>query len=219
MKSKITFTVPAANVMDAAGCVLLGEFNDWNLDRGIYLEKQADGSMTAEVELTAGKDYQYRYLLSNGHWVNDDAEKITSAFSGFPVVNCIVQVKAIEQTVKAPVVKTKNKVLKTTPAAEKVKSAKAAAKVSKPKSAISKDDLTKLEGIGKKIESLLNKNEIYRYKQLSKTTVKRLKEILEAAGNRFGMHHPGTWPKQAKLADQGKWNELETLQLQLKGGK
>jgi hypothetical protein len=33
------------------------------------------------------------------------------------------------------------------------------------------------------------------------------------------MHNPGTWPKQAKLAADGKWEELETLQKQLKGGK
>jgi predicted flap endonuclease-1-like 5' DNA nuclease len=219
MKSKITFTLPAANVIGAAGCVLLGDFNDWNLDRGIYLEKQPDGSMTAVVELAAGKDYQYRYLLSNGRWVNDDAEKITSELSGFPVVNCIVHVPAIAQAVKAPVGKTTNSVLKTKPKADKIKPAKVASKTAKPKPQISKDDLTKVEGIGKKIESLLNKNEIYSFKQLSKATVKTLKEILDAAGNRFSMHQPGTWPKQAKLAVEGKWNELETLQQQLKGGK
>ena len=103
MTTKITFTLPAANIIGASECVLLGEFNNWNLEEGVYLKKQADGSMTAEVELTAGQDYQYRYLLSNGRWVNDDAEKITSEMSGYPVVNCIVRVPAIieaEKTVK-----------------------------------------------------------------------------------------------------------------------
>ena len=76
MTTKVTFTLPAANIIGADGCVLLGEFNNWNLDEAVYLEKQPDGSMMVEVELAAGRDYQYRYMLSNGRWVNDDAEKV-----------------------------------------------------------------------------------------------------------------------------------------------
>ena len=202
MTTKITFTLPAANIIGAAECVLLGEFNGWNLDKGVYLQKQADGSMTAEVELTAGKDYQYRYLLSNGRWVNDDGEKMTSEMSGYPVVNCIVRVPAVietEKTAKPKTVKTKAAV--------------------KAKPVVVKDDLTKVEGIGKKIEALLYKNKIYNFKQLSKTTISNLKTILESGGSKFSMHNPGTWPKQAKLAAEAKWEDLELLQKHLKGGK
>jgi predicted flap endonuclease-1-like 5' DNA nuclease len=207
MTTKITFTLPAANIIGAAECVLLGEFNDWNLDKGFYLTKQADGSMTAEVELTAGKDYQYRYLLSNGRWVNDNGEKITSEMHGYPVVNCIVRVPAITETEKPAVTKTvKPKTVKAKPA-------------SKTTPVIIKDDLTKVEGIGKKIEALLYKNKIQSYKQLSKATITSLKVILESGGNKFSMHNPGTWPKQAKLAAEGKWEDLELLQQHLKGGK
>lgn len=207
MTTKITFTLPAANIIGAAECVLLGEFNDWNLDKGVYLERLADGSMTAEVELAAGKDYQYRYLLSNGRWVNDNGEKITSEMHGYPVVNCIVRVPAITEIKKPAATKAaKPKTAKATPAV----------KVTPP---IIKDDLTKVEGIGKKIEALLYKNTIHSYKQLSKATITSLKTILETGGNKFGMHNPATWPKQAKLAADGKWEELEILQKQLKGGK
>ena len=205
MTTKITFTLPAANVIGAEGCVLLGEFNNWNLDEGIYLQKQADGSMTAEVELAAGNEYQYRYLLSNGRWVNDDAEKITSEMQGYPVVNCIVRVPAIAETKKAATSK------------------KAKAKTAKPKAAakpvVVKEDLTKIEGIGKKIEALLYKHKICSYKDLSRSTITNLKTILESGGNKYSMHNPGTWPKQAKLAASAKWDELEALQQQLKGGK
>jgi hypothetical protein len=194
MTTKITFTLPAANLIGAEGCVLLGEFNNWNLEEGFYLQKQSDGSLKTEVELAAGKDYQYRYLLSNGRWVNDDAEKVISEMSGFPVENCIIRVPAI---------------------IEKVKIQKAV----KAKPVVVKDDLTKVEGIGKKIEALLYKNKIYSYKQLSKTTIKTLKEMLEAGGSKFSMHNPGTWPKQAKLAAEAKWEDLELLQKHLKGGK
>ena len=205
MTTKITFTLPAANIIGASECVLLGEFNNWNLEEGIYLTRQADGSMTAAVELPAGKDYQYRYLLSNGRWVNDNGEKITSEMSGYPVVNCIVRVPSIIEPKQAAVTK-----------AAKPKMARAKTAI---KPVVVKDDLTKVEGIGKKIEALLYKNKIYSFKQLSKTTITTLKSILESGGSKFSMHNPGTWPKQSKLAAEAKWEELELLQQQLKGGK
>jgi predicted flap endonuclease-1-like 5' DNA nuclease len=202
MKTKITFTLPAANIIGAEECVLLGEFNNWNLEKGFYLQKQTDGSMTTEVELAAGRDYQYRYLLSNGRWVNDNGEKITSEMSGYPVVNCIVRVPEIIEKVKEQ----KPRSTKTKP-------------VAKAKPIVIKDDLTKVEGIGKKIEALLYKNKIYSYKQLSKTTITNLKAILESGGSKYSMHNPGTWPKQAKLAAEAKWEDLDLLQKHLKGGK
>ena len=33
------------------------------------------------------------------------------------------------------------------------------------------------------------------------------------------MHDPATWAKQAQLAAEGNWEELETYQDHLKGGK
>jgi len=33
------------------------------------------------------------------------------------------------------------------------------------------------------------------------------------------MHDPGSWPQQAGLAAEGKWDELQTLQDNLDGGK
>ena len=208
MTTKITFTLSAANIIGAEECVLLGEFNNWNLEEGIYLTKQADGSMTAEVELAAGKEYQYRYLLSNGRWVNDNEEKVMSEMTGYPVENCIVRVPMVEQKAETP--KTKS--------AKPKKEAKLKEAKLKPVTAV-KDDLTKVEGIGKKIELLLYKSKISSYKQLSKSTIANLKEILDAAGSKFAMHNPGSWPKQAKLAAEGKWDDLELLQKHLKGGK
>jgi predicted flap endonuclease-1-like 5' DNA nuclease len=203
MTTKVRFTLPASNIMGAEGCALLGEFNNWNMDEAIYLQQQEDGSMMTELELAAGKDFQYRYLLSNGTWVNDDAEKIIAEMNGYPVENCLVKVPATG--FKAEV--------------KKVKAASAKTKAVKAKPGIVKEDLTKIEGIGKKIEALLFKNEIRSYKALAKTTVKSLKEILNSAGNKFSIHDPATWPKQAKLAAAAKWEELQMLQEQLKGGK
>jgi predicted flap endonuclease-1-like 5' DNA nuclease len=216
MNTKITFTLPAGHVIGADACVLLGEFNNWNIEEGIYLQKQEDGSMRAEVELPAGRDYQYRYLLSNGRWVNDDGEKVMSEMMGYPIENCLVRVAGISVTETAVEnVTAKPKAAKKTAVKKSTQSTGQA----KPKAVAVKEDLTKVEGIGKKIEALLNKNKIRSYRELSKATVKSLKLILETGGSKFSMHNPGTWPKQAKLAAAGKWEELALLQQQLTGGK
>ncbi len=81
------------------------------------------------------------------------------------------------------------------------------------------DDLKKIEGIGPKIESLLNDAGIHTWNKLSKTEPSFIKEVLTAAGNRFKMHDPTSWPQQAKLADEGKWDELNDLQDRLDGGR
>ena len=57
------------------------------------------------------------------------------------------------------------------------------------------------------------------FSALSKASVKSLEEILKAAGPRYTMHKPSTWPKQAKLAASGDWDKLKTLQDKLDGGK
>lgn len=84
---------------------------------------------------------------------------------------------------------------------------------------VAKSDLKVIEGIGPKIEGLLNAAGIITYKQLSMTKVQDLKNILTAAGPRYQMHNPTTWKKQARLAASAKWNELIELQATLKGGK
>lgn len=81
------------------------------------------------------------------------------------------------------------------------------------------DDLKIVEGIGPKIADLLIKEGITTWKQLSKTSPETITGILQAAGPNFQIHDPGTWPRQAKLADEGKWDELKKLQDELSAGK
>lgn len=89
----------------------------------------------------------------------------------------------------------------------------------KVKEVIIPDDLKIIEGIGPKIESLLNQANILTFKGLSETSSDRIKQILEAAGPRFQMHNTETWPKQAALAAAGKWEELKKWQDELDGGR
>jgi predicted flap endonuclease-1-like 5' DNA nuclease len=87
----------------------------------------------------------------------------------------------------------------------------------KPK--IKPNDLKIIEGIGPKIEGLLNAAGIKTWVQLADAPTDKLREILAAAGDRYRMHQPDTWPQQARLAADGKWDELEKLQVYLDGGK
>jgi len=79
------------------------------------------------------------------------------------------------------------------------------------------DDLTRLEGIGPKVASVLNAASISTFAQLAAADLGKLKEILEAAGFRF--MDPATWPEQAGLLAEGKLEEFEKLAASLKGGR
>ncbi len=81
------------------------------------------------------------------------------------------------------------------------------------------DDLTKVEGIGPKIKSLLNDSGIWSFRQLADASPEMLQELLNNAGPRYRIHSPTTWPAQANLAAEEKWEELASWQNELKGGR
>ena len=81
------------------------------------------------------------------------------------------------------------------------------------------DDLTRVEGIGPKIAEHLTAGGIATFAQLADAPLERLQEILDEAGPRYRVHDPGTWSRQAALARDGKDDELQQLQDELKGGK
>lgn len=81
------------------------------------------------------------------------------------------------------------------------------------------ENLKVVEGIGPKIEQLLKNSGIADLTELSKAKDSRLRSILEAAGSRYRMHDPTTWPVQAELAVKKEWGKLKELQDKLKGGK
>ncbi len=94
---------------------------------------------------------------------------------------------------------------------------KTEAKKAAPKKAAGKaDDLKKIEGIGPKIASTLVEAGIATFADLANTKPEQISEII--AGVR-GNHVTDTWPEQAKLASEGKWDELKKWQDELDGGK
>jgi len=105
-------------------------------------------------------------------------------------------------------------------AAVKAEKPKAASKKSAAKPKAKVDDLKKIEGIGPKIAQILVEAGIDSFAKLAKANPDDIRNLLvEKGGKRYAMHNPDTWPKQAQLAADGKWDELQTLQDQLKGGR
>ncbi|HMG14021.1 MAG TPA: 50S ribosomal protein L27 [Saprospiraceae bacterium] len=127
---------------------------------------------------------------------------------------------------------TPKKVVKAvTPKVEKEEAPKKVTKTTVPKAgkeeaapkkttkATKADDLKLVEGIGAKIEELLHAGGIVSFNDLASAELSKIQEILDAAGPQYNIHDPGTWSHQAKLAADGKWDDLMELQDKLKGGK
>ena len=79
------------------------------------------------------------------------------------------------------------------------------------------DDLTRIEGIGPKINAVLQGAGITTYQLLADLDSEKIKEIITNAGIRLA--DTTTWPRQAQLASEGKMDELKKLQDSLKGGR
>ncbi len=123
----------------------------------------------------------------------------------------------------APKKETKASTSSATKAEPKAAAPKAEAKKEAPKAkpaakkATGKaDDLKKIEGIGPKIASTLVEAGIATFADLAKAKPEAISEII---ANVRGNHVTDTWPAQAKLAADGKWDELKKWQDELDGGK
>jgi predicted flap endonuclease-1-like 5' DNA nuclease len=81
----------------------------------------------------------------------------------------------------------------------------------------SPDDLKRIEGIGPKIESVLNAAGILTFAQLVATDVEELERVVKEGGVRLAF--PESWSEQAALAAAGEWEELEALQEDLTAGR
>jgi len=200
---KVTFSLPKDAVKNATKVVVIGEFNAWSKKQALSLSAKKDGSFATVIELPTGQSFEFRYLIDDSRWENDwtaDAY-VPSPFHG--IFNSVVSLEI------QPIVEKKAPAKKTT--------AKKSAKKTPTKKAA--DKLTMIEGIGPKIAGLLKEDGIDTFAKLAKASQKKLKAVLTAAGPRFKMHNPGSWPKQAGLAAKGEWDKLKKLQDELDGGR
>jgi hypothetical protein len=80
----VTFSLPKEAVVKVKSVALVGDFNNWAIEKSIALTKQKDGSFKTTVELESGKEYQYRFLLNGETWENawDAPKYVASPFGG-----------------------------------------------------------------------------------------------------------------------------------------
>jgi large subunit ribosomal protein L21 len=102
---------------------------------------------------------------------------------------------------------------KAAPKKEAAPKAKAA-----PKKSAKADDLKKIEGAGPKAAEALVNAGLDTFAKVAKADPAKLSEILTEASSRLSHLVTTTWPKQAGLAAEGKWDELKELQDRLDGG-
>ena len=116
------------------------------------------------------------------------------------------EVKKVEPKVEAKV------------AAPKTEAKKAAPKAAAKKATGKADDLKKIEGAGPKAAEALVNAGLDTFAKVAKAKPEALSTILSEASSRLSHIVTDTWPKQAKLAADGKWDELKELQDRLDGG-
>ncbi|GGG91603.1 hypothetical protein GCM10007415_27790 [Parapedobacter pyrenivorans] len=104
--------------------------------------------------------------------------------------------------------------------AEKKEKVEAKEKAEAPKKEKAKaDDLTVIEGVGPKIAEVLADAGIAGFADVAAKSAEELKAILAEAGDQYNTAVTDTWPEQAKLAADGKFDELKKWQDELDGGK
>jgi len=153
------------------------------------------------------------YRVKNGH-----RQSLTEIVIESILASGTKPVKAEKVVPKKETKKAEPKAVAPKAVAPKVEAKKAAPKA-KPavKKATGKaDDLKKIEGIGPKIASTLVDAGIATFSDLAKTKSDEISKIISGVR---GNHVTDTWPKQAELAANGKWDELKKWQDELDGGK
>ncbi|GAB5475452.1 MAG: hypothetical protein Mars2KO_35510 [Maribacter sp.] len=124
-------------------------------------------------------------------------------------------VKAEPVVEEAPAVEKADVAAEEPTKAEAPKEEKAAPQKAK---AVKGDDLTKIEGVGPKAAEALSNAGLDTFAKVSEADADKMKEILTEASSRLAHLDTNSWPKQAKMAADEKWDELKAWQDSVKGG-
>ncbi len=81
------------------------------------------------------------------------------------------------------------------------------------------DNLQIIEGVGPKIEGLLKDAGYTTWSAIAASSYDDLKKVLDDAGPSYRIHEPKSWSRQAKLAHEGKWDDLVEYQKHLDSGR
>lgn len=76
---------------------------------------------------------------------------------------------------------------------------------------VEQDDLTAIEGLVPGVDELCWGIGIVTWRDLAETEVSLLRTMLDDAGPRYQVYDPTTWPEQAMMLADGRWDELRDL--------
>ncbi len=80
---KTKFIMPKQAVGNAKSVTIVGDFNHWDVT-ATPMKKLKDGAFSIGLDLPAGREYQFRYLIDGTQWENDWAadKYVPSPFGG-----------------------------------------------------------------------------------------------------------------------------------------
>lgn len=147
----------------------------------------------------------------------ESIDALTAEFTGDVVEDAPAVEEAVEEaSAVEEVAETADAVEEVTEVVEEAPAAVATEPAVSEEPVAEAEDLTKLEGVGPKISKALAEGGLPTYAAVAAATPEQIKEVLSAAS--IGAN-PETWPQQAALAADGKWDELKALQEELDGGR
>jgi large subunit ribosomal protein L21 len=174
----------------------------------VFKKKRRKGYRVKNGHRQALTEIVIESIITSGAKKAEKTEKAKPAKAEKPV-------KAEKAEKAAPVKEAK----KETKKEAKVEAPKAETKKAAPKKSTAKaDDLKKIEGAGPKAAEALVVAGVDTFAKVAKMKPEALSEILTEASSNLAHLVTDTWPKQAKLAADGKWDELKELQDKLDGG-
>jgi len=68
-RCQVTFWLPRDAAPDATSVAVAGSFNEWSLDRH-PMTRSDNGDFSLEIELEAGKEYEFRFVIDGVRWEN-----------------------------------------------------------------------------------------------------------------------------------------------------
>ncbi|MEM8508150.1 MAG: hypothetical protein AAF717_09990 [Bacteroidota bacterium] len=165
-------------------------------------EKVTENPMVKKVEKTTEdlKSKGTAKLNDLREDVLEQAKKILN--KGEEMVEEALDTKKTTKKVKKNVAKTQKAVTSTAKAVTK-KATTQVEKVAATASALVKDDLKLIKGIGPKLEKIFNENGIETFAQLAKTSEAKMRAMLEKAGPVFKNANFSEWVKQAEDMAKG----------------
>jgi 1,4-alpha-glucan branching enzyme len=88
---KVTFKFEKRDGIKPEMVKVIGDFNNWNTSVE-PMKPLKSGDFTQTINLASGEQFQFRYLINDSQWLNDDeADSFIDNGMGSSETNCVLQ--------------------------------------------------------------------------------------------------------------------------------